>query len=332
MHYRKFFQLTILALLAVAAGCSSGDNQPAKAAVDTASLKRELAPRITTGGAEITFAEKDTSRNLLGLDSAQMKDVSVTTTSPARIVFSTTTIETGSLVIPVFESSDLTQLFTDYTKSLNDELHAKNELDRLQDLLEHHAVAGKEVIQAQSDLRTIEVAIRGYESRMLQAGLEPSDLKNLKANTSLLLANVPESEIWTVQKGEDAQVAFEAFKGDTLHGHVVDIGKALDPATRTFNVRILMSDSKHTLRPGMFAKASFGIDITRKFVVPSASVVSVQGKSYVFVKTSELSFERREVELGTQTGDWFIVLSGLQPGETVVTRGSILLKGLSFGL
>jgi RND family efflux transporter MFP subunit len=167
---------------------------------------------------------------------------------------------------------------------------------------------------------------------MLQAGLDPSDLKNLKPNSSLLLANVPESEIWTVQKGEDAQTVFDAYKGETLHGHVVDIGKALDPATRTFNVRILMSDKEHLLRPGMFAKTSFGVDIARKFVVPSASVVSVQGKSYVFVKSADRTFKRREVDLGTQAGDWFIVLAGLQSGEQVVTKGSILLKGLSFGL
>ncbi len=311
--------------------CSNGESSKQPAATDTAALKQAMAPHITSGGAEITFAVKDTSQNLLAFDSAQMKNVSVTTTSPARIVFSTTSVEEGSFVIPVFESADLTQLFTDYTKSLNDQSHAKRELERLKDLLAHNAVAGKEVLQAESDLRAIEVAITGYESRLLQAGLSPSDLKHLKANTSLILANVPESEIWTVQQGEDAQIEFDAYRGEILHGRVIDIGKALDPATRTFNVRISLADTKHALRPGMFAKASFGTDVARKFVVPSASVISVQGKSYVFVRRSEHSYERREVTLGTQTGDYFIVLSGLAPGDVVVTKGSYLLKGLSFG-
>jgi multidrug efflux pump subunit AcrA (membrane-fusion protein) len=323
--------IPIVASLLVLCSCSNTESSKPSPETDTVALKQALAPRIGQGGADIRLAETDTLQHLLGFDSAQERNVSVTTTTPARIVFSTTSIEDGSITIPVFESQDLTQLFTDYTKTLNDESHARREVERLKDLLAHNAVAGKELMQAESDLRAIEVAITGYQSRMLQSGLSPNDLRHLTPNTSLVLANVPESEIWTVQKGEDAQIEFDAYKGEVLHGKVIDIGKALDPTTRTFNVRISIADTKHALRPGMFAKASFGTDVARKFVVPSASVVSVQGRSYVFVRTGAHSFQRREVALGTQTGDWFIVLSGLTPGEPVVTKGSFLLKGLSFG-
>ncbi|MBS1902129.1 MAG: efflux RND transporter periplasmic adaptor subunit [Bacteroidetes bacterium] len=335
MSFNNLRQMPAIAasiiLLVVLSACTSGESSKQAPATDTVALKLATAPHVSNGGCEIRFEEKDTLQHLLAFDSAQERNVSVTTTTPARIVFSTTSIEDGSIAIPVFESQDLTQLFTDYTKALNDEAHAKREVERLKDLLAHNAVAGKELMQAESDLRAIEVAITGYQSRMLQSGLSPSDLQHLLPNTSLVLANVPESEIWTVQKGEDAQIEFDAFKGEILHGRVIDIGKALDPTTRTFNVRINLSDTKHTLRPGMFAKASFGTDVARKFVVPCTSVVSVQGRSYVFVRTADHTYQRREVALGTQTGDWFIVLSGLTPGDVVVTKGSFLLKGLSFG-
>lgn len=325
----KFFLFVSTASFFVA--CSSSDAPKITIGADTAAIKKEQAPIINSNGTLIRFSEKDSSQSILEIDSAQMKDVSVTTTSPARIVFSTTSIEGGSFVIPVFESNDLTQLYTDYTKALNDEGRSKRELERLKDLYSHNAIAGKEVIQAEGDLRTIQVAITGYQSRLLQSGLEPSDLQKLHSNSSLMIANVPESGIWTVQKGEDAQIEFDAYKGETLHGKVIDIGKTLDPATRTFNVRVNISDTKHILRPGMFAKVSFGKDIATKFVIPASSVISVQGKSYVFVQRAPRAYERREVNLGSQSGDWFIILSGIDRGERVVGRGSLLLKGLSFG-
>lgn len=311
--------------------CTSTDAPKMVVGSDTATLKKSQAPVINSNGTLIRFSEKDSSQSILEIDSAQIRDVSVTTTSPARIVFSTTTIQGGSFVIPVFESMDLTQLYTDYTKSLNDEARSKRELERLKDLYSHNAIAGKEVIQAEGDLRTIQVALTGFQSRLLLSGLEPNDLQNLHSNSSLMIVNVPESGIWTVQKGEDAQIEFDAYKGEILHGKVIDIGKTLDPQTRTFNVRVNIFDAKHILRPGMFAKVSFGKDIATKFVIPASSVIAVQGKSYVFVQRAPRTYERREINLGSQSGDWFIVLSGIDRGERVVGRGSLLLKGLSFG-
>ncbi len=326
----RFFKVAQFAPLALFFACTSGENPKQVINSDTASISKQTAPKVTANGEEIILSPMDSAVHLIGIDSASIKKVSVTTTSPARIVFSMTASSEGP-PIPIFESSDLTQLFTDYSKTTNDLSRAKREVERLKDLFTHNAVAGKEVIQAESDLRTTEVALMGLKSRLLASGLAPNELVKLPPDISLLIANVPESEISNVQLGEDSQIEFDAYKGQTLHGRVIDIGKALDPSTRTFNVRISLGDKSHTLRPGMFAKASFGTDIVKRFVVPTEAVVSVQGKSYVFVQKDERTFVRREVVLGAQTGDSFIVLSGLTQGEPVVTRGSILLKGLSFG-
>ena len=320
-----------VAPLVILLSCTSTDTPKQPHVLDTLSIQRLNSPHVTSNGEEITLSSLDSSLHLIETESTSVREVSVTTTSPARIVFSTTSAENGYPPIPIFESTDLTQLFTDYTKTQNDLARAKREVERLKDLFSHSAVAGKEVIQAESDLRAIQVGLVGLQSRLLGAGLAPNELTKLAPNIFVLISNVPESEISNVQLGEDAQIEFDAYKGQNFHGRVVDIGKALDPSTRTFNVRINLGDKNHSLRPGMFGKASFGTDITKRFVVPSEAVVSVQGKSYVFVKKDEHCFIRREVNLGSQTGNSFILISGLKQGELVVTRGSILLKGLSFG-
>jgi membrane fusion protein, heavy metal efflux system len=55
--------------------------------------------------------------------------------------------------------------------------------------------------------------------------------------------------------------------------------------------------------------------------VPRAAVIELDTRSIVFVQTGGESFEKRRVELGRRDGEFFEILSGIQPGERVVTKG-----------
>ena len=321
---------TLLAAILVAA-CQSGPSQDPKL-TDTAS-RTVKAPVVSLSGAKIVFRDGDSSRAVLQFATAAYKDLKITTTAPARIILTTVKASgtAASTTVPVFETSDLTQLYTDYTKAKQDLLRTRHELERLNDLYHHNAVAGKDVTQAESEEINAQATLAGLESRLLSLALSPSELSKLSPDVSIMIANVPESEISSVQMGEDVQIEFDSWRGEIIHGRVLDIGHAVDPTSRTFNVRVEVANRNKLLRPGMFARASFGVDVARRFVVPSAAVVSVQGKSFVFVTKDGKTFERREVQLGQQSGGEFIVLSGLADQETVVTNGAVLLKGLSFG-
>jgi hypothetical protein len=55
------------------------------------------------------------------------------------------------------------------------------------------------------------------------------------------------------------------------------------------------------------------------------------GKDYVFVKKSELEFERREVTSGEQAQGNVIIYDGISDNDRFVVKGAMQLKGLSFG-
>jgi membrane fusion protein, heavy metal efflux system len=61
--------------------------------------------------------------------------------------------------------------------------------------------------------------------------------------------------------------------------------------------------------------------------MPRRGVVTVAGKSFVFVQRPDVPerFERRPVELLHEFSDFVIISKGLQPGEKVVTIGSLVL-------
>ena len=85
------------------------------------------------------------------------------------------------------------------------------------------------------------------------------------------------------------------------------------------------------LKAGMFGTTKFGLKSGKYLTVPIESLVTVQGQNYVFVKKSTLEFERRKVTIGQQANNHIIVFDGIAEHEEVVIKGTMQLKGLSFG-
>jgi hypothetical protein len=332
MFNKKWFVsiISVILITVILASCNSNDqseNTPS-----STSLLKTRKPALSPGGERIVFDASDSALKVFEFAIAGYKNISITTTAPARIVVCTAAVSDGIREsVPVFESPELIQLYTDYAKAKQDLLRTTREVERLKDLLSHNAIAGKEVVAAENDKLNANATLAGIESRMLTVGLSPAELSRLDPDAAILIANVPESEISSVQLHEDAQIEFDSFKGSIMHGRVSDIGKAVDPLTRSFIVRISLRDKEHVLRPGMFARASFGEDISRRFVVPQGAIVTVQGKSYVFVTKDKHSFERKEITVSQQSKDDFVVTGGLSEGDIVVSSGALLLKALSFG-
>jgi cobalt-zinc-cadmium efflux system membrane fusion protein len=60
--------------------------------------------------------------------------------------------------------------------------------------------------------------------------------------------------------------------------------------------------------------------------VPDTCVMDHEGVSFVFVHKGGDRFERRDVKPGRRTEKWAEVLSGVNAGESIVTKGGFALK------
>ena len=67
-------------------------------------------------------------------------------------------------------------------------------------------------------------------------------------------------------------------------------------------------------------------DSLKRVVVPRSALVEEMGNYYVFVQLSPVSFEKREVKIGSTDGIYTQVLKGLHAGERIVTKGAVALK------
>lgn len=136
--------------------------------------------------------------------------------------------------------------------------------------------------------------------------------------------NVSETEYSRVRVGMSVDLTFDTYGDEAFTGAISKIMPTVDPATRTFGVEITLPNTDGRVLPGMFGRASLTLGEANHVVVPDRAVVKQQGSGdkYIYVynpETSTVNFVK--VELGQRLGAAYEVISGIEPGQLVVTVG-----------
>jgi len=148
-------------------------------------------------------------------------------------------------------------------------------------------------------------------------------------STVWIIGDLYERDFSRVRVGSAATVMLPSMPDRTLKGRVAYIDPRVDAATRTAKVRVEVPNRGGDLRLGMFVTMSIETGTTEQItVVPRAAVQTIGDRSVVYVPAEgeEGKFVERAVKLGTPAGEFVPVLSGLKPGDKVVTDGSFYLR------
>ena len=144
-------------------------------------------------------------------------------------------------------------------------------------------------------------------------------------STVWLYVDIYEKDIAGIKPGQQVVVTSGAYPGETFNGQVTFINPILDDATRTVKVRVEMANPGGKLKPNMFVNAMIQIPLGDSLLIPESSILDTGSRQIVFVAQSEDTFVRRDVVIGQYADGYVQILSGLQPGETVVTAAAFLI-------
>lgn len=144
-----------------------------------------------------------------------------------------------------------------------------------------------------------------------------------------ILADLYEQDIPFVKPGQKAVATLDAYPGKKWTGKVSLIYPFVEEKTRTNKARIVFPNPKALLKPGMYASVEIHVPIGRRVTVPETAVMETGERQLVFVKKSKGAFEPREVVAGVSFEGKREILSGLKPGEEVVTAANFLLDSES---
>ena len=136
-----------------------------------------------------------------------------------------------------------------------------------------------------------------------------------------------ESDISWIHNGDKVSFTVQAIPGKEFKGKVTYMDPFITQKTRVAKVRVEVNNQKHGLLPEMFVNGIIQAGLTdgnNALVVPKSAVLWTGKRAVVYVKIPHektISFVYREVILGSDLGDFYIIENGLEEGEVVATNG-----------
>jgi cobalt-zinc-cadmium efflux system membrane fusion protein len=360
----------------------------------TACHSSEQASQMTSFSAN---AAKSATPELFNIPEDQMQHVQVVTIAPTTLkhtlrltgavaynAFNTTPVitqvggpVTRILVVPGqhvkagepmldVTSPDYSQLLDSYLKAADAFRLADRFYVRAQGLYEHHAIAERDLEQAESDRIQAQADLNAADQGLKILGIKnPEDLAKTPSSalipvlapiggevverlvqpgqvvqagqtqaftitdlsTVWVLANVYQADLAYVRNGDDVVVETDAYP-DKFHGRISYVSSAIDPTTRTLQARILVDNPGEKLKRDMYCTVTVTAGVLSNVIaVPNSSVLrDDNNQPFVYVATGQNQFGRRDVDLGDSQNGQTQIIKGISVGERVVGDGSLFLQ------
>jgi membrane fusion protein, heavy metal efflux system len=147
-----------------------------------------------------------------------------------------------------------------------------------------------------------------------------------------LVAYIRESEAPKVKVGQGVHFTVLAYPNRVFDANIDYVATSFDPGTRRLLVRATIKNNDMLLRPEMFASVTVltGDDESSP-AVPREAIIYEGSSPRVWVAHDDQAVEPRIIMTGLSRGPMVQVLSGLRPGDKVVTKGSLFIDRAAAG-
>ena len=195
-------------------------------------------------------------------------------------------------------------------------------------------------MQATIDRKTIRAPFSGILGlrqinlgQYLAAGAAVVPLQSL--NPIYVNFGVPQQESPRIQTGGVLHVTSDDLPGVHFAGRVTAVDSVVDQTTRNITVQATLENPGFKLRPGMYVQVELGVGSNRDVIsLPASAIAYAPYGNSVYVVTemkdpkgkSYKGVRQQFVTLSGTRGDQVAVVSGLNPGDEVVSSGAFKLR------
>lgn len=259
------------------------------------------------------------------------------------------TVRRGDLLVKLDTSMEEAQL----AAAQADASLAKANLERARSLRAGEANSPADLDAAQARAKSAEAAVANLEAaiakkrirapfdgrisiRQVELGQSVSPGTPLASLQSVTPIHadfwLPQQALADLRKGQRVKIRTDIFPDARWDGEITTINPEVDVATRNVRVRATLPNADGRLRPGMFASVEvLSSERRRVLVIPAtAAIYAPYGDSVFAIEEKQGGNGRiakqKLVRLGERRGDFVEVVSGLAPGETIVSSGGFKLR------
>ena len=167
------------------------------------------------------------------------------------------------------------------------------------------------------------IGSRNIEPGQSSLSFSQSAIEIVKIETVYVKIAVPENEISKIKKGLKSKITVLALNEKHFDGVVSNVSPVADAISRTYTVKILVTNTGYDLKPGMVCDVLLNPDSeTSALVVPYKAVSKgSKGEPYVFVVTPSNTVKKQTITVGRYCEEGIVVLTGLTEGQIIVSQG-----------
>ncbi len=249
------------------------------------------------------------------------------------------TVSAGDLLVEL--NSDLLRPQFEMTKAQVE--FNQIEFERMENLVKDNATARRDLDNARTQLDVSKAQLDEIEARLertrilaplsgvmnnklveegeyVDPGMPVAEI--VETDTVKVVVEIPESDVGFFSVGDKADVRAD-IKGEenVLTGELIFISELADSMTRSTRVEIALENKERLLRSGQIVQVRLTRRILKDAIlIPLLAVIPMEdGKAVYVVNSTEA--KRKNVEIGIIKGDRIQIISGLKPGDRLITSG-----------
>lgn len=168
------------------------------------------------------------------------------------------------------------------------------------------------------------ITARNYDDGDVFASMPILTVQQL--NPVKAVIHVSESYFPKVKQGMKVDVRLDTYPDEVFEGKIKLIYPTIDANMHTFTCEVEIPNKDMRVRPGMFARVTLNFGEISRVVVQDASVVKQSGSNDYFVfSVVNGKAVYNAVQLGQRLADKWEIISGINPGDVIVTSGQTKL-------
>jgi RND family efflux transporter MFP subunit len=171
-----------------------------------------------------------------------------------------------------------------------------------------------------SPIKGVVSAVRTEEGEIISPGqpvITVIDVDQLYLEVSVTAATMSR-----LKEGDQLRIIPEAIKDEELTAEIETISPEAEPASKNFPVKMLVDNSEHNIRPGMFGDAVFNVQSAENtLVLPISAIVAFDSRTPHVYTVEDNKAVRKDVKIGIVSDNLVEIVSGLEENDQVITRG-----------
>ncbi|RHJ92509.1 efflux RND transporter periplasmic adaptor subunit [Parabacteroides bouchesdurhonensis] len=140
-----------------------------------------------------------------------------------------------------------------------------------------------------------------------------------------VVAHVKEKDLGMILALDDVEIRLVAMPDKPFSGTIYHISEMLDEETRSVEVLIECDNSARLIKPAMYGTVKLSDKEAEVIRIPTSAILQEENQTYVLVSLGNNNYRKQTVVSGPTEDNKTVILSGLNPGDEVISTGAFYL-------